>query len=59
MIPEKNEKSAEKAQEASLQIANLSEEIRNSALENIENTLQNNKSKILSQNAVEIGRAHV
>ena len=57
MIPEKIEKSAEKAQEASLQIANLSEEIRNSALENIENTLQNNKSKILSQNAVDAAEA--
>ena len=57
MIPEKIEQSAAKAQEASLQIANLSEEIKNSALENIENTLQNRKEEILAQNAVDVAEA--
>ena len=57
MIPEKIEQSAAKAQEASLQIANLSEEIRNSALENIENTLQDRKEEILAQNAIDVAEA--
>ena len=56
-IPEKIEDLAKKANQASLLIANLSTEIKNKALDNIAETLLNNKSEILKQNAIDVSEA--
>jgi len=56
-IPEKIEDLAKKANQASLRIANLSTEIKNKALDNIAETLLNNKSEILKQNAIDVSEA--
>ena len=45
-IPEKIEDLAKKANQASLRIANLSTEIKNKALDNVAETLLNNKSEM-------------
>jgi glutamate-5-semialdehyde dehydrogenase len=56
-IPEKIEDLAKKANQASLRIANLSTEIKNKALDNVAETLLNNKSEILKQNAIDVSEA--
>ncbi len=56
-IPEKIEDLAKKANQASLRIANLSTKIKNKALDNVAETLLNNKSEILKQNAIDVSDA--
>ena len=53
-IPEKIESLAQKAQRASLQIANIPVDIRNKALDNIAVTLEKDKDEILQQNAIDV-----
>lgn len=58
-IPEKIEELAKKSNQASLRIANLSTEIKNKALDNVAETLLNNKSEIIKQNAVDVSNAKI
>lgn len=48
---------AKNAKEASLKLANLSSEVKNKALENVANTLELNRKRLLDANAVDLKQA--